>query len=224
MNDELIKDKLMDIYNKMYRHFGPRHWWPADTPFEVAIGAILTQNVAWRNVEKAISNLKNSNMLEIGSIARANQEELAQLIRPTRYYNIKAKKLQAFCRHVIDNYDGSLELLFKKELWSLRDELLSIYGIGEETADSILLYAAQKPVFVVDAYTKRIFSRLAMVEPDIEYRPLQRFFMDNIPPDLALYNEYHALIVALGNNYCANKKPLCSKCPLEQLCSFPSKL
>ena len=149
--------------------------------------------------------MKNSNMLEIGSIARANQEELAQLIRPTRYYNIKAKKLQAFCRHVIDNYDGSLELLFKKELWSLRDELLSIYGIGEETADSILLYAAQKPVFVVDAYTKRIFSRLAMVEPDIEYRPLQRFFMDNIPPDLALYNEYHALIVALGNNYCANK-------------------
>lgn len=214
--------KLMDIYDRMYKHFGPRHWWPADTPFEVVVGAILTQSVAWRNVEQAIKNLKQAGLLDLVAIAHAELDELARLIRPTRYYNMKARKLQAFCRHVMENYDGSLERFFAMDLWPLREELLGIYGIGEETADSILLYAAEKPIFVVDAYTRRIFSRLGMVDADIKYGQLQRFFMDHIPPDVMLYNEYHAQIDAVGNHYCAASKPACEECPLRPLCGFAS--
>jgi endonuclease-3 related protein len=214
--------KLMEIYDRMYKHFGPRHWWPADTPFEVVVGAILTQSVAWRNVEQAIKNLKQARLLDLAAIAHAELDELARLIRPTRYYNMKARKLQAFCRHVLENYDGSLERFFAMDLWPLREELLGIYGIGEETADSILLYAAEKPIFVVDAYTRRIFSRLGMVDAGIKYGQLQRFFMDHIPPDVMLYNEYHAQIDAVGNHYCAAKKPSCGECPLRPLCGFAS--
>jgi len=217
-------NQLMDIYCRMYEHFGPRHWWPADTPFEVAVGAILTQGVAWRNVERAIKNLKQVGLLDLTAIARASHDELAELVRPTRYYNMKAKKLQAFCKYVMENYGGSLESFFARELWGLREELLGIYGIGEETADSILLYAAQKPIFVVDAYTRRIFARLGMVDAGIKYGQLQRFFMDHIPPDVPLYNEYHAQIDAVGNRYCAVKKPACGECPLGSLCGFASML
>jgi endonuclease-3 related protein len=213
-------DKLMDIYNRMYLHFGSRHWWPADAAFEVVVGAILTQNVAWKNVEQAIQNLKAHDLLQPHVLVQIDLDKLANLIRPTRYFNMKAKKLRAFCQHLMDNYAGSLECFFEKELWALREELLSIYGIGEETADSILLYAAQKPIFVVDTYTRRIFSRLGQVDPDIKYEALQKFFMENIPPDIALYNEYHALIDAVGSHYCAVKKPLCRECPLKPLCKF----
>lgn len=216
--------ELMNIYYRMYEHFGPRHWWPADTPFEVVVGAILTQGVAWRNVEQAIRNLKQAGLLDLTAIARASHDELAGLIRPARYYNMKAKKLQAFCRYVMDNYGGSLERFFARDLWPLREELLGIYGIGQETADSILLYAAEKPIFVVDAYTKRIFSRLGMVDADIQYHQLQRFFMDHIPPDVELYNEYHAQIDAVGNRYCAAKRPSCGECPLRPLCAFSKGL
>lgn len=215
-----VCDRLMDIYYRMYEHFGPRHWWPADTPFEVVIGAILTQGVAWRNVEQAIRNLKQAGLLDLMAMAQAPHDELARLIRPTRYYNMKVKKLHAFCRHVVENYGGSLERLFEKELWALREELLGIYGIGEETADSILLYAAEKPIFVVDAYTKRIFTRLGMVDAGIKYGELQSFFMEHLAPDVALYNEYHAQIDAVGNHYCAVKKPSCGECPLGPLCGF----
>jgi endonuclease-3 related protein len=171
-------------------------------------------------VEQAIQNLKQRNLLELNALAEVGLDELARLIRPTRYYNMKAKKLQAFCGHVIKYYGGSLECFFAKELWLLREELLGIYGIGEETADSILLYAAEKPIFVVDAYTKRIFSRLGIVDSDIKYGDLQKIFMDNILPDVPLYKEYHALVDAVGNRYCAAKNPVCGECPLRTVCRF----
>ncbi len=206
--------RLMEIYYRMYRHFGPRGWWPAETPFEVIIGAVLTQFVSWRNVERAIANLKDSNMLSIDAICDVDTAVLEEHIRSTRFYKQKAKKLKVFCNHLKKNYGGRLEDFFKKPVEELRSELLSLYGIGEETADSIILYAAQKPVFVVDSYTRRIFSRLGFFSEDIKYGDMQNFFMDNLTHETALFNEYHALIDAAGNRYCSARKPDCPGCPL----------
>ncbi|HBI27821.1 MAG TPA: endonuclease [Peptococcaceae bacterium] len=211
--------QLMDIYNKLYEHFGSRHWWPADTPFEMIIGAILTQNGAWRSVTVAIENLKQEGVLSLEGILSCDRSELAALVRPARYHNQKAKKLQVFCSVIAEEFGGNLDAFLAQEMGTLREQLLEIYGIGPETADCIILYAAQKPIFVVDAYTRRIFSRLGIFPEKIKYQEMQHFFMSHLPSDVELYNEYHAQIDALGNQTCLKTKPRCGECPVMGACS-----
>ncbi|MBI5875870.1 MAG: endonuclease III domain-containing protein, partial [Deltaproteobacteria bacterium] len=201
-------------YKKLFSAFGSQHWWPGDTPFEVIVGAILTQNTAWTNVEKAIRNLKKAKLLNPKRLHDLSQAELAQYIRPAGYFNIKAKRLKHFLNYLFDNYGGSLNRMFKKRTDALRRELLEVNGIGPETADSILLYAGNHPVFVVDAYTKRIFSRHGIILADVEYHDVQEIFIKNLPHDVKMFNEYHALIVRVGKDFCRTKKPLCGRCPL----------
>ena len=202
------------IYDKLLNHYGPQHWWPADTPFEVIVGAILTQAVSWSHVEKAINNLKQEAMLDPDSLREVDQDKLASLIKPSGYYNMKAKKIKAFLSFLFDHYDGDLIKMFDTELMVLRKELLGIYGIGQETADSILLYAGNYPIFVIDAYTKRLFHRLGYFDKDIKYKELQKKVSNNIITSLKIYQEYHALIVKLGKECCFKTNPDCSNCPL----------
>jgi len=216
-NNEAAK-QLMAIYHLLYGHFGPRNWWPAQTVFEMIVGAILVQNVSWKNTEIAISNLKKQNLLSIEGLDQAPPEALEELIRSTRYYRIKAKKLKAFTRYVIERYQGDLGKLLSLPLLTLREELLKIYGIGEETADSIILYGSGQPIFVVDAYTGRIFQRLGIFKEKTDYKTMQIFFMQHLPPDVELFNEYHALIDCLGSRLCSSKKPGCGLCPLNEIC------
>lgn len=213
----------MHIYELMYAKTGPRHWWPAETRFEVVVGAILTQFVSWKNVETAIGNLKKRNLLSMDGICEVDPRELEELIRCTRFYKQKVRKLREFCTYARDNYGGSLDKFFDKDLYRLREELLSLYGIGEETADSIILYAAEKPIFVVDAYTRRIFNRLGFFDEDVSYRDMQKFFMDNLEHDVKLFNEYHAQIDGVGNRYCDSRKPKCGECPLGGMCKLIQK-
>lgn len=208
--------KLLNIYNKLHNRFGPRHWWPADTPFEVIVGAILTQNTAWSNVEKAIRNLKKEKLLTPASFVSVRKNTLSRLIRPAGYFNVKARRLKNFVNVLAGEFGGDLEKLFKLPTGELRKKLLTINGIGPETADSILLYAANRPVFVVDAYTKRIFSRHKVIGKDSDYDSVRRLFMENLPKKTKLFNEYHALIVQLGKEYCRTK-PVCDSCPLENM-------
>lgn len=210
----LVKKRLLQIYNRLYSEFGPQNWWPADSSIEVIIGAILTQSTSWKNVEKAVQNMKKKGLMTPEALYKAEEQSLAEIIRPSGYYNMKAKKLKAFVNFLFNRFSGDLDEMFKTPTALLRKELLSIYGIGEETADSILLYAGNLPVFVVDAYTRRIFSRLGFFGEETTYAQIQRLFMDNLPPDPYLFNEYHALIVALGKDYCRKTKPNCSGCPL----------
>lgn len=203
---------LKKTYKKLFSAFGHQHWWPGDTPFEVIVGAILTQNTAWTNVEKAIRNLKKAKLLNPKRLHDLSQAELAQHIRPAGYFNIKAKRLKHFLNYLFDNYGGNLNRMFKKRTDALRRELLEVNGIGPETADSILLYAGNHPVFVVDAYTKRIFSRHRIIKADADYYDVQALFMKSL--DVRMFNEYHALIVRVGKDFCRTKKPLCGRCPL----------
>jgi len=209
-----ISNSLKKAYNKLFKAFGPQRWWPGDTPFEVIVGAILTQNTAWKNVEKAIHNLKKAKVLQPKKMHDLSERELAKLIRPAGYFNIKAKRLKHFLNYLFDRYGGRLDRMFRKRTDALRRELLSVNGIGPETADSILLYAGNHPVFVVDAYTKRIFSRHQIIKEDTDYHDIQKLFVDNLPHDVKIFNEYHALIVSIGKDFCRNRKPLCSRCPL----------
>jgi len=210
-------DVLLKIYKSLYNFFGPLNWWPGDTPFEIMVGAILTQNTSWSNVEKAINNLKKGNLLDPQKLYRINQEELAQLIRPSGYYNIKAQRLKNFVTFFIEGFDGSLKNMFSSDGEELRKKLLKVKGIGPETADSILLYAGGKPFFIVDAYTKRIFSRHKLISGDASYRQIQEFFSRNLDSDVELFNEFHAQIVMLGKTICTSKNPDCSKCPISYL-------
>lgn len=210
---------LERFYELLLLHFGPRHWWPAETPEEVVIGAILVQGVAWSNAEKAILRLKEAGLLSLSEIARAEEEILAECVRSTLYYRMKAKKLKAFARHILDHYEGKLERLWDKPMEEARRELLGIYGIGPETADSMLLYAGQHPTFVVDAYTRRIFSRMGWVPANISYEELRRFFMERLPQDTKLFNDYHAQLVELGKRYCTARNPRCQLCPLQEWCA-----
>ena len=209
--------KLKNIYRVLYKKFGPQKWWPADSPFEVIVGAVLTQNTNWLNVEKAINNLKKAGKLSLKSIRKLRQEQLAALIRPAGYFNIKAKRLQNVINFLYNNYQGSLSRFFGQDIGSLRRELLSINGVGPETADSIMLYAGNKPVFVVDAYTKRFLSRHKVLAAEKDYHDFQRLFMDNLPKSVKMFNEYHALIVRLAKEYCLSKNPKCKICPLKLL-------
>jgi endonuclease-3 related protein len=205
---------LTNIYNTLYNHFGPRHWWPGDTPFEIAVGAILTQNTNWANVEKAILNLKKKKTLNVRALHKMPNAGLAALLRPAGYYNVKAKRLKNFLVFLADNYKGSMSRMKSSDPSVLRKELLAVNGIGPETADSILLYALEKPVFVIDAYTKRILQRHGIVSGEATYHEMQEIFHENLLQEVQLYNEYHALFVMLGKDYC-RPKPRCRGCPLE---------
>jgi endonuclease-3 related protein len=208
------KQKIRLIYQKLYSHFGPQHWWPGDSAFEVMIGAILTQNTNWQNVERAIDNLKKSRLLEFSKFYRLPARKLASLIRPAGYYNIKAKRLKSFLRFLFDAYNADLRKMSFKNTKELRRELLCVHGVGPETADSILLYALNKPIFVVDAYTKRIFFRHALIREKSGYDEVQNLFMQNLKNSVKLFNEYHALLVKLGKDFCLKNKPRCDICPL----------
>jgi len=210
-----VDKKLKLIYRRLHAHFGPQYWWPAKNAFEVMIGAILTQNTNWSNVEKAITNLKKHKVLEPRKIYNLQHRKLARLIHSAGYYNIKAKRLKEFLRFFINNYGASIRKISKVDLSILREELISVKGIGPETADSILLYALNKPIFVIDAYTKRIFSRHKLLKVAASYAEAQDLFMSGLKKDTKLFNEYHALLVALAKAYCSKSKPKCSICPLD---------
>jgi len=207
-------NKSIEIYHKLYHAFGPQRWWPGDSPFEIAVGAILTQNTNWANVEKAIASLKIKRALSAKGIHEMKTEKLALFIRPAGYFNVKARRLKAFIHFLINDYHGSMGRMKNEKLDTLRTKLLNVHGIGPETADSILLYALDKPVFVIDAYTKRVLSRHSVINHDESYERIQGLFHETLKRDTELFNEYHALFVRLGKTYC-RKKPLCDGCPLE---------
>ncbi|MDD5773937.1 MAG: endonuclease III domain-containing protein [bacterium] len=209
--------KIKLIYDKLYSAFGPQHWWPGDSPFEVIVGAILTQNTAWKNVSVSIQNLKNNKVLTPRELYDLPLEKLGSLIRSSGYYNLKAKRLNNFLNILFSGYEGDLGKMLDQEGKTLRNVLLDISGIGPETADSIMLYAGGKLSFVVDAYTRRIFSRHKLIEEGLPYDELKHFIEKNLPGNLKLYNEYHALIVRTGKEFCSNKDPKCSLCPIREI-------
>lgn len=206
---------LLNIYRALHRYYGHRGWWPGETPFEVMVGAILTQNTAWKNVEKAIENLKRRKVLMPSRLLALPNRELARLIRPAGYFNVKTRRLKNFLRFFHDKYQSNVKKLCRTPLDKLRSELLEVNGIGEETADSILLYAVGKRIFVVDAYTRRVFTRHRYLAGSEDYGEIQSFFSKALPKSVALYNDYHAQIVQAGKDYC-RKTPLCSSCPLSK--------
>ncbi len=208
-----LRRRLLRLYWALFRRFGPQRWWPAKTPLEVAVGAILTQNTAWSNVERALERLAARRLLDPRRLRALSQAELARLIRPSGTYRIKAGRLKAFLDFLWERFNGRVERLKTTPLEELRSGLLSVPGIGPETADSILLYAAGRPIFVVDAYTRRVLARHRLVPSDIGYEPLRAVFERHLPSDPALFNEYHALLVAVGKRYCGSR-PLCESCPL----------
>ena len=205
--------ELLQVYRRLYDHYGDLHWWPGDTPLEVSVGAILTQNTAWTNVEKAISRLKQSRALSVKSLSRISRRRLAALIKSAGYFNIKAWRLKHFISFLQRRYRGSLKEMFRQKSEPLRAELLSVNGIGPETADSILLYAGETPIFVIDAYTKRIFSRHGVLPYGKSYDEFQSLFMKHLPRQAALYNQYHAMLVNVGKDFC-RARPRCDSCPL----------
>jgi len=212
-----MKKTLLKIYQSLYTHFGPLDWWPGNTPFEIIVGAILTQNTSWMNVEKAIMNLKEAKLLHPQKIHSISEKKLAYLIRPSGYFNVKSKRLKNFINFYMENYEGSSERMFAENSKKLRNKLLLVNGIGQETADAILLYAGKKPFFVVDAYTKRIFSRHHLISKNDSYRQVQELFTKNLPKNVELYNEFHAQIVMLGKTICTSKNQKCSLCPINYL-------
>jgi endonuclease III related protein len=216
--------ELLRYYEAMSGALGRMHWWPAETPFEVIVGAILTQSAAWGNVERAIANLRAAELLTPAAILRARQPRLAALVRPSGYFRQKAKKLKAFVRFLETEYGGSLKRMFQTPTAELREKLLAVHGIGPETADSILLYAGNHPVFVVDAYTHRIFGRHGITNGKPEYERVRAFIEASIPRQAELFNEFHALIVNTGKNWCRKGAPRCEECPLRSLLPADSPL
>jgi endonuclease-3 related protein len=213
MDDQAVKEILQEVYRRLMARYGPQHWWPAKEPFEVIIGAILTQSAAWTNVEKAINSLRDAGKLSSGALRRTPEPEIARLIYPCGYYNVKAQKLKAFAAWLGERYGDDLDILFYNSIDDLRRQLLGVYGIGEETADSIILYAANKPIFVIDAYTRRIVGRMGLAPQSRRYSVYQHLFMTNLPPDAGMYNEYHALLVRHAKDICRTR-PLCQQCCL----------
>ena len=218
------KTRLLEIFDLLLKQYGPLHWWPAETPFEVCVGAILTQNTNWRNVEKAIANLKAAGIITAAAIRATSQESLAELIRPAGFFNVKSRRLKEFVDWLFARTGGDLEELGKGDWLQLREELLRVRGIGRETADSILLYALHKPSFVVDAYTRRLFAQAGFFPETTDYEEVRALFMKHLPADVALFNEYHALIVEHCKVHC-RKKPRCEGCVMrmEGLCGCGGK-
>jgi endonuclease-3 related protein len=211
-----LSDRLNEIYELLLEAYGPQHWWPAESPLEVLVGAVLTQNTNWQGVEKAMASLKRHNLLSPHKLQAMPTEDLARLIKPTGYYNLKARRLKNLIEFVTEAYSGDLETMKQTETGRLRKELLAVNGVGPETADSILLYALQKPVFVVDTYTYRVMSRHGLVGEEVSYDELQELFTQHLPLEMKLFNEYHALLVRVGKLHC-QRKPRCQGCPLEPL-------
>lgn len=209
---------LMEVFDRLFERYGPLHWWPAITPFEVCIGAILTQNTSWTNVEKAIAALRQADCLTPEAVRDVDTDRLALLIRPAGYFNLKSRRLKDFTDWLFCAYDGSLGQMFAGDWLPLRTELLGVRGIGPETADSILLYAGHKPTFVVDAYTRRLFHRLGLLPATAGYEETRALFMETLPHDVHLFNEYHALIVEQCKQFCRTR-PACPPCPLRDICT-----
>jgi endonuclease-3 related protein len=220
MGVQALTSTLLDIYWRLLDRYGPQHWWPAETRLEMIVGAILTQSAAWVNVEKGIANLRSRELLSAAMLREVPTEELARLIHPSGYYNAKARKLKAFACWLGECYGDDLDRLFALDLPALRRELLSVYGVGQETADSIALYAARKPIFVIDAYTRRIMARLGVAPAQNSYEACQALFMERLPHDEGVFNEYHALLVCHGKTVC-RKSPVCRDCCLVSICAFP---
>jgi endonuclease-3 related protein len=213
MDCQTLKRLLTEIYHRLFRQYGPQHWWPAREPFEVIVGAILTQSTAWTNVEKAIKNLREAGNLSPEALRSLTDDALTTLIHPCGYYNVKARRLKAFADWLGRCYGDNLEKMLYLDAGELRHELLGVFGIGEETADSIILYAGNKPVFVIDAYTRRIIDRLGLIPPRQSYSAYQVLFTENLPANAVLFNEYHALLVRHAKESC-RKRPLCQGCCL----------
>lgn len=209
-----MRRRLAKLYERLYARFGPQHWWPGDTALEIAVGAVLTQNTNWGNVEKAIRNIRAAGKLRASALHAMPASELASLIRPAGYFNIKARRLKNFIDLLVNEYRGSMKRMKEEPVAVMRAKLLAVNGIGPETADSILLYALEKQVFVIDAYTKRVLSRHNIIHPEAAYETLQELFHENLEEDAGLYNEYHALIVRVAKEHCRTR-PLCAGCPLE---------
>ncbi len=216
MRQKRKSKKLLNIYQKLYNAIGPRHWWPGDSPFEVIIGAILTQNTSWKNVETAIKALKEYNLLDPVRLLKVDEGILANTIKSSGFFNIKTKRIKNFIRFLFENYQGSLEKMFSENPTPLREKLLKINGIGPETADSILLYAGGKPIFVVDAYTRKILLRHNLISKAAGYSETQALFMENLEKDVRMFNEYHALLVYVGKYFC-KRIPGCENCPMRGL-------
>ncbi len=213
---------LRGFYEAAYAAYGPRHWWPGDSPLEVMVGAVLTQNTNWTNVERAIANLKSNSLLDWHRLDRMSHGELADLIRPAGYFNVKARRLKSLAAWVVETFDGDLEAMFSLSTASLRERLLAVNGIGRETADSILLYAGGHVTFVVDAYTARILRRHGLIDEQADYEEIKALFEDNLPADEALFNEYHALLVEVGKRCCRPRNPRCAQCPLDEFPHDPT--
>lgn len=208
-----MRRRLLKIFDTLLESFGKRNWWPGETELEIIVGAVLTQNTSWKNVEKAIGNLKSAGLMSLDGLYGAEEGTLAQHIRSSGYYNLKSIRLKNIINVIYEEYCSSIEKLKEISTIDLRNRFLNIKGIGEETADSILLYALDKPIFVVDAYTKRFLKNHGIYDGGVRYSDIQAFFMDNLPTDTYLFNEFHALIVALCQQYCL-KVPKCGDCPL----------
>jgi len=215
---------LKDYYASLAAALGPMRWWPAKTSFEVIVGAILTQNTAWSNVERAIENLRRERLLTFAALERVPTAKLQRLVRPSGYFRQKARKLKAFVEFLRNQHGGSLKRMFRTPTSDLREQLLGVHGIGRETADSILLYAGNHPVFVVDAYTHRILDRHGFVRGKPDYEGARKLFESRLPRDASLYNEFHALIVNTGKNWCRKREPRCAECPLASFLPLDSPL
>jgi endonuclease-3 related protein len=208
---------ILEVLERLFGRYGPQAWWPTQGgPFEVMVGAVLTQNTAWRNVERALENLRAESVLTPQGIQRLPQADLEELIRPAGYFRVKARRLRNLVDWVFARYDGSLAAMFATDIAELRADLLGVNGIGPETADSILLYAGNLPTFVVDVYTHRVWKRHGWIEPEADYHALKAHFEEGLPPDVARFNEYHALLVRVGKEHCGTR-PRCEACPLADL-------
>lgn len=205
---------LDEYYNALFTAFGPQHWWPGKTQFEVIVGAILVQNTSWTNVERAIANLQTAGLLSPAAVEKVSMRRLQSLIRPSGYFRQKARKLKAFCEYLRNEFRGSLKRMFATPTMLLREKLLGVYGIGPETADSILLYAGDHAVFVVDAYARRMLARHGWTHEKAKYDEIRWIFEREFPGDAKRFNEFHALIVNAGKNFCSTHDPLCGQCPL----------
>jgi endonuclease III related protein len=212
-----MSSALQEAFERLLQAYGPQHWWPGESPFDVIVGAVLVQNTSWKNVERAIANLREAGVMSPRALYELPPQELAELIRPAGYFQVKTKRLRNLLRFIVEEHDGSLEMMFQTSLATLREQLLSIHGIGPETADAILLYAGGQPTFVVDTYAHRVLARHGWIDYAATYDEIKDFFESSLPRDARLYNEYHALLVRVGKDCCRRGVPKCGECPLQVL-------